>query len=50
MHSCLYQGNVQHRRLSPVEHAFRYGLYLVYLDLDELPMLLEGGYPRVLDL
>jgi DUF1365 family protein len=27
-----------------VEHAFRYGLYLVYLDLDELPMLLEGGY------
>ncbi len=44
MHSCLYQGNVQHRRLSPVEHAFRYGLYLVYLDLDELPRLLEGGY------
>ena len=44
MHSCLYQGNVQHRRLSPVEHAFRYGLYLVYLDLDELPLLLEGGY------
>ena len=44
MHSCLYQGNVQHRRLGPVEHAFRYGLYLVYLDLDELPMLLEGGY------
>jgi len=27
-----------------VEHAFRYGLYLVYLDLDELPRLLEGGY------
>ena len=44
MHSCLYQGHVQHRRLSPVQHAFRYGVYMVYLDLDELPTLLGGGY------
>jgi uncharacterized protein len=44
MQSCLYQGYVQHRRLSPAEHVFRYGLYLAYLDLEELPMLLEGGY------
>ncbi len=44
MHSCLYQGRVHHRRLSPAEHAFRYGVYLVYLDLDELPALLAGGY------
>ena len=44
MHSCLYQGHVQHRRLSPAEHAFRYGMYLVYLDLDELPALLKGSY------
>ena len=44
MHSCLYQGHVQHRRLSPVEHAFRYRVYLGYLDLDELPTLLRGGY------
>ncbi|MBN2474636.1 MAG: DUF1365 domain-containing protein [Pirellulales bacterium] len=44
MHSCLYRGYVQHRRLSPVEHVFRYGLYLVYLDLAELPALLKGGY------
>ena len=42
MHSCLYEGYVRHRRLTPVEHAFRYRLYLVYLDLDELPALLEG--------
>jgi DUF1365 family protein len=43
MHSCIYQGYVQHRRLSPVEHQFRYGLYLIYLDLDELPSLMQGG-------
>ena len=42
--SCLYQGYVQHRRLSPAEHVFRYGLYLLYLDLEELPVVLEGGY------
>jgi DUF1365 family protein len=42
MHSCLYQGYVQHRRLSPAKHVFRYGLYLAYLDLDELPALLNG--------
>jgi uncharacterized protein len=44
MHSCIYTGYVQHRRLSPAEHVFRYGLYLVYLDLEELPALLEGRY------
>ena len=44
MHSCLYEGYVRHRRLSPAAHVFRYRLYLVYLDLDELPTLLEGKY------
>lgn len=44
MHSCIYTGYVQHRRLSPTEHVFRYGLYLVYLDLEELPVLAAGGY------
>jgi len=44
MHSCLYEGHVQHRRVSPAEHVFRYGIYLVYLDLEELPALLKGGY------
>lgn len=36
MHSCLYEGIVEHRRLTPVEHAFRYWLFLVYVDLAEL--------------
>jgi uncharacterized protein len=39
MRSCLYEGTVQHRRLDPVEHSFRYRLFLVYVDLDELDVL-----------
>ncbi len=36
MHSCFFEGWVQHRRHQPVGHTFRYPLYMVYLDLDEL--------------
>ena len=39
MRSCLYEGVVQHRRLDPVEHAFRYRVFMVYVDLDELDSL-----------
>ena len=39
MNSCLYEGTVRHRRLTPVEHAFRYRLFLVYVDLAELDEL-----------
>lgn len=34
--SCIYVGSVRHRRFSPVEHAFEYPLFMMYLDLDEL--------------
>ena len=37
MHSCLYEGWVKHRRFTPCHHEFRYKLYMLYLDLDELP-------------
>lgn len=43
MHSCLYEGRVTHRRLGPVGHHFAYPLLMAYLDLDELPRLLERG-------
>ncbi len=43
MQSCIYEGNVEHRRLSPVEHRFRYRLYTMYLDLAELPSILHDG-------
>lgn len=42
--SAVYEGWVRHRRFEPVEHSFRYRLFLVYLDLDELPDVLDP-YP-----
>lgn len=36
LHSCLYEGQVRHRRNSPVPHAFKYRIFQVFLDLDEL--------------
>jgi len=36
MESCLYTGQVGHRRLTPVGNAFHYGLFFLYLDLAEL--------------
>lgn len=44
MTSCLYRGWVRHRRHAPVPHNFRYGLFMVYLDLAELPDALDGGW------
>jgi DUF1365 family protein len=39
MQSCLYVGQVRHRRFAPREHAFTYKLFQAYLDLDELDMV-----------
>ena len=36
LHSAVYTGWVRHRRHRPHAHAFRYRLYLMYLDLAEL--------------
>lgn len=36
MHSCIYEGQVRHRRFSVSNHEFNYKLYMVYIDLDEL--------------
>ena len=44
VHSCLYEGWVQHRRYRPVEHAFRFPLFMVYFDLDELPQLFRTSW------
>ena len=35
--SAIYEGTVFHRRLGPRPHEFRQSLYLMYLDLEELP-------------
>lgn len=44
MNSCLYVGTVRHRRHTPVEHSFRYPLFMLQLDLDELPDLFSGRW------
>ncbi len=41
MHSRLYVGQVRHRRLQPRAHQFSYRLFMLYLDLDELPTLFQ---------
>ena len=48
MHSCLYVGQVNHRRHGggddPVSNAFTYRLFMVYLDLAELDTVFRGRW------
>ena len=37
--SCLYFGQVMHKRLRPFGHRFAYRVFTLLLDLDELPKL-----------
>ena len=37
--SCLYRGEVVHRRLAPVRHELRYSVYNLFVDVEELPTL-----------
>ena len=39
MESCIYEGRVKHTRTDPVLHRFSYRMFMMYLDLDELPTL-----------
>ena len=41
MESCIYEGQVRHTRTNPVLHRFKYRVFMMYLDLDELPGLFE---------
>jgi DUF1365 family protein len=41
MESCIYEGRVRHTRTTPAVHRFSYRLFMMYLDLDELPSLFE---------
>ena len=42
MNSKIYVGQVNHHRYIPHEHAFSYNMFMMYLDLDELPGLFDG--------
>lgn len=44
LHSCLYEGEVRHRRSAPVVHELGYRLFMLYVDLDELPALFRGRW------
>lgn len=37
MKSCIYYGQLSHRRFLPVVHEFRYRLFMMFIDLDEIP-------------
>jgi DUF1365 family protein len=41
MESCIYNGWVRHRRHEPAGHQFRYELFMMYLDLGELPQVFD---------
>jgi DUF1365 family protein len=44
MHSAIYHGSLRHRRFAPRVHAFRYPLFLMYLDLAELESVFRGRW------
>ncbi len=44
MNSCLYVGTVHHRRLTPLPHDFRYRIFMMYLDLEELYEVFDGRW------
>ncbi|MGI9428843.1 MAG: DUF1365 domain-containing protein [Bythopirellula sp.] len=43
MHSCIYEGRVQHARQAPISHRFDYRLAMVYLDLNEMEQAVGAG-------
>ncbi len=43
--SAVYEGTLAHARHGPRRHGFSYRVYLLYLDVEELPALLAGAGP-----
>lgn len=46
LNSCLYVGEVTHYRRQPVEHRFRYGVFMWLLDLGELEQVWSSRWWR----
>ena len=39
--SAIFEGRIRHRRFEPAEREFDYRIFMVYLDLDELPEVMS---------
>ena len=44
LQSAIYEGWVRHRRSVPREHAFRYRMFMLYLDLSEIDRAFDGRW------
>jgi len=44
MKSGVYRGTIRHRRMTPVPHEFEYGMFMLYLDLAEIPRVFDGRW------
>jgi DUF1365 family protein len=44
MHSSVFSGQVSHSRKTPKAHAFRYRVFMMFLDLDELDEVFAGRW------
>jgi DUF1365 family protein len=44
--SAIYEGTVRHRRFAEREHQFSHRIAMTYIDLEELPWLLDGRLVR----
>jgi uncharacterized protein len=44
LQSCIYHGHVDHTRLQPHRHQFRYSVFMMYLDLAELDTVFAGRW------
>ncbi|EAT11334.1 DUF1365 domain-containing protein [Bermanella marisrubri] len=42
--SCIYQGEVRHRRFLPKRHELNYSLYMMFIDLDEWSEIFRGKW------
>jgi DUF1365 family protein len=41
LNSAIYEGSIRHRRFHPVENAFQYRIFFLYLDLAEVPEVFD---------
>jgi DUF1365 family protein len=44
VNSGVYRGTIRHRRFTPARREFRYRMFMLYLDLDELPAVFDGRW------